>query len=67
MLFRSDETVEITLGSITAGDAGITIGTATDTINIVDNDSATVSIAGTTNANEAGVLPGQFTVETMYS
>ena len=57
------ENVTITLATITA-DPQITIDTANDdaTIDIIDNDSASVSIAGTTDGNEAGAVAGVFTV-----
>ena len=57
------ESVTITLSTI-AADPQITIDGASDeaTITIADNDSATVSIAGTTNANETGPSGGVFTV-----
>ena len=59
-LVEGTETVEITLGSITASDAGITIDAANDndTINILDGDVATVSIAGTTDGDESGPVDG---------
>ena len=59
------ETVVITLDSITTGEPGVSIDTANDdaSINLLDNDSATVSIAATTAAAaETGSVPGQFTV-----
>ena len=58
------ETVEITLTGITASDPGITIDAAndSDSIDILDGDAATVSIAGTTDGNEAGPVDGVFTV-----
>ena len=57
------EDITITLATITA-DPQITIDSASDeaTITIADNDNATVSIAGTTNGNEAGSIGGVFTV-----
>ena len=63
-LVEGTETIEITLSSITASDPGITIDAASDndTINILDGDAATVSIAGTTDGNEAGPADGVFTV-----
>ena len=61
-LVEGTETVIITLDTITASDPGITIATASDTIDILDGDSATVSIAGTTDGNEAGPVDGVFTV-----
>ena len=51
--------------AITTGEPGVTIDTANDdaSINITDNDSATVSIAATTAAAaETSSVPGQFTV-----
>ena len=64
LLVEGTETVTLTLTGITSGSPGVTIdGTAdNDTINILDNDAATVSIAGTTDGNEAGPLDGLFTV-----
>ena len=61
-LVEGTETVEITLDSITASDPGITIDIDNATINILDNDNATVSIAGTTDGNETGPDDGVFTV-----
>ena len=61
-LVEGTETVTITLDTITASDPGITIGTASDSIDILDGDSATVSIAGTTDGNETGPVTGVFTV-----
>ena len=61
-LVEGTETVIITLDAITASDPGITIATASDSIDILDGDSATVSIAATTNANETGSVNGLFTL-----
>jgi hypothetical protein len=63
-LVEGTETIEITLTGITASDPGITVdgGAAAATINLVDADTANVSIAATTDANEAGPVDGQFTV-----
>ncbi|MGB5512457.1 MAG: OmpA family protein, partial [Woeseiaceae bacterium] len=63
-LVEGDEDVQITLGSITAGDPGITLDAANDNaaINILDSDTAEVSIAATTDGNEAGPIDGVFTV-----
>src|SRR4029453_13863905 len=62
-IVEGDETVVVKLGSVTSGDPQITIGaTDTATVTIFDNDSATVSIAKTTDANEAGSAPGKLTV-----
>mgnify|MGYP001827796576 CR=1 FL=1 len=57
------EDVTITLATITA-DPQITIDGASNeaTITIADNDSATATIAGTTNGNETGPIGGVFTV-----
>ena len=60
-----DETVVVTLDSITASDPGITIDVANNsaTLNISDDDTATVSIAATTQAaDETGPVDGVFTV-----
>ncbi len=57
------ETVIVTLGTITSGDAQITIGAADQaTIQIFDNEVPRVSIAATTNGDEDGPLGGVFTV-----
>ena len=61
-LVEGTETVIITLDAITASDPGITIATASDSIDILDGDSATVSISGTTDGNEAGPIDGLFTL-----
>ena len=63
-LIEGTETIELTLGSITASDPGITLdsGADTATINLADADTATVSIVATTDANEAGPVDGQFTI-----
>ncbi len=59
-----NETVIVTLSGITASDPGITIDAAANdaTVNIIDNDSAVVSIAATTNGAEQGPVDGIFTV-----
>lgn len=60
------ETVLLTLTAVTAGDAGITLAADpndADSIDITDDDTATLSIAGTTNGAEAATpTNGQFTV-----
>src|SRR6185503_10337072 len=63
-IVEANETVVVKLTGITSGDPQITVNGASDTatVTIFDNDSATVSIAKTTDANEAGAVPGQFTV-----
>ncbi|MCF6803127.1 hypothetical protein L3V81_13195, partial [Thiotrichales bacterium 19S3-11] len=63
---EDNETVVVTLDSITSGDAAISIGALnSDTVTIADNDTAEVTIAATTaNATEPGGVgnDGQFTV-----
>ncbi len=63
-LVEGTETVVITLTAVTGGNSGVTIDPAndTDSIDIFDGDTAQVSIAGTTNGNEAGPVDGVFTV-----
>ena len=63
-IVEANETVIVKLTSITSGDPAISIDRAADTatVTIFDNDRATVSIAKTTDADEAGPVPGQFTV-----
>jgi hypothetical protein len=61
-LVEGTESVTITLTGITDSDPGISIGIATDSIDILDGDSATVSISGTIDGNEAGAVDGVFTV-----
>ena len=58
------ETATLTLDSITASDPGVTIDTANDnaSIDLLDGDAATVSIAGTTDGNESGPVDGVFTL-----
>ena len=57
------ENVTLSLATI-SGDPQITIDTANNvaTIDIIDNDAATVSIAGTTDGDEDGAVGGVFTV-----
>merc|ERR1711964_799037 len=64
-LVEADETVTVTLDSISSGDSDITIDGAanTGTVIITDNDAATVSIAANdATATEAAGNSGQFTV-----
>ena len=57
------ETVTVTLVSpITSGNAGISVDTIAASRNITDNDSATVSVAGTTDGNETGPVNATFTI-----
>ena len=57
------ETVTVTLVSpITSGNAGISVDTTAASRNITDNDSATVSVAGTLNGSETGPTNATFTV-----
>ena len=62
---EADETVDITLTGIVSGDAQIDLDgdplNLADTVTIVDNDSATVSISADADGVEGGV-DGQFTV-----
>ena len=61
LIVEGSETVILTLTSITSGLA--TLGaTLTATNTIADNDSATVTIANTTNGAEAGPVNGVMTV-----
>ena len=64
VLLEDNETVTVTLDSITSGDADITVGTAnSDTVTISDNDTAEVTIAANDNsAAEPSGNNGQFTV-----
>ena len=61
---EADETVIVQLNSVTSGDPQVSIdGTAgTATVQILDDDSATVSIANANDAQETGSVSGQFTV-----
>jgi VCBS repeat-containing protein len=63
-IVEADETVVVTMNTITSGDTDISIDTAnnSDAIEILDNDSATVSISATNDGNEAGAVTGVFTV-----
>jgi Calx-beta domain/Domain of unknown function DUF11 len=65
VVVEGNETVVITLTSITSGSPGVTLGAApniTATNTIADNDAPTVTIANTTNGNEAGPVNGVMTV-----
>ena len=62
-LVEGDETVIVTLTG--TDNAGITVAASpgdTATINLLDNSTAEVSVAATTDANEAGPVDGRFTV-----
>ena len=61
---EADETVTITLNSITSGDPTVSIDPAASaaTLTIFDEDSGVVSIATTTHGNETGPVNGVFTV-----
>ena len=62
-LVEPTETVTVTLVSpITSGNAGISVDTTTASRNITDNDTATVSVAGTTDGSETGPVNATFTV-----
>ena len=65
VVVEGNETVIITLTSITSGSPGVTLGAAaniTATNTIADNDAPTVTIANTTNGNETGPVNGVMTV-----
>jgi Ca2+-binding RTX toxin-like protein len=59
-IVEATENVSLTI-AIDSSDPQVTLGTATDSIDILDNDNATVSIVGTTNGVEGGAN-GLFTV-----
>ena len=59
-IVEGTETVIVTLGS--TDNVLIGIDATPATVNILDNDSATVSIAATTDANETSSVPGLFTL-----
>ncbi len=63
-MVEATEDVIVTLTGFTARDPQVTIDGANDvaTLDIVDNDTATVSIANTTDGNETGPVAGVFTV-----
>ena len=61
-LLESNETVTITLTSITSGDADISLGTSvSDTVTITDDDAGLITIAATSDAAEPNDN-GQFSV-----
>jgi hypothetical protein len=59
-LLEATETVQATISN--SSNPAITIGTATATANIVDNDGATAALSVTTNGNEAGPVSIVYTV-----
>jgi len=63
-IVEADETIVLTLGSITSGNPQIAIDPAQRerTLTIADDDSATISISLTANGNEDGPSPGLLTV-----
>jgi Ca2+-binding RTX toxin-like protein len=62
-IVEQTETVTITLGSVGPGDANISVGSpSTDSIDITDDDTATLSIALGTNGTEAGPVSGTLTI-----
>ena len=64
-IVEANETVIVTLTSVTSGDPQITLDATpptTATVTIADNDSATVSIANDATASETPTDNGQFTV-----
>ena len=66
-LLEGNETVDVTLTAITAGDSDIALDSnaanLTDTVTISDNDAATVSISANDDAaSESATDNGQFSV-----
>ena len=63
-LVEATEDVIVTLTGFTAHDPQVTIDGANDvaTLDLIDNDAATVSIAHTTDGDETGPVAGVFTV-----
>ena len=62
-ILEDNETVTVTLDSITSGDADITIGVANnDTVTIADDDTAEVTISANDNTAAEPADNGQFTV-----
>lgn len=61
---EATETVVVTLNTITQGDPSVAIdqGAKQAALDILDNDTAQVRIAATTNGNETGPVAGRFTV-----
>ena len=64
LVIEPTDTVVVTLTTITSGDADISIDTGADdaTIDILDDDVASLSIATAQNASETGPASGKFTV-----
>ena len=66
VLVEGAENVTVTLSTIISGDPSVSLdpllANRTASLNIIDNDVATVSVASTTNGNEAGPVSGLFTV-----
>ena len=63
-ILENSETVIVTLGSVSSGDADITIDATADTatVTIADDDTATVSVSATDPAASEPADNGQFTV-----
>ena len=62
-IVEGSETVDVTLASISSSSTGVSLGaTLTATNTIADNDTSNVSIANTTNGDEAGLVSGIMTV-----
>ena len=65
-IVEATETLSLTLTAITSSDPQITLDTTpanrTAALTITDNDSATVSLSGTTHGNETGPVSLVFTV-----
>ncbi|WP_075085217.1 beta strand repeat-containing protein [Mariniblastus fucicola] len=65
VVVEADETVDVDFDNTEAGFGGFADSQVTyvaGDVTILDDDSATVSISGTTDADETGSVPGQFTV-----
>jgi hypothetical protein len=64
LLVEGTENVQVTLTTITSGDASLAINNSADeaTLDIADNDAAQLSIQQTTHASEAGASAGSFTL-----
>src|SRR6185369_5950323 len=61
-LVEATETVTITGLTKTSGNSALVVTGSSASRDIIDNDSATVSVAGTTDGNEAGAVSVVFTV-----
>ena len=62
LTIENDETFQVALSNTQASTRDVTIGGGTGLGTILNDDSATISIAATQNGNETGPVDGQFTV-----